>query len=202
MRDLTFTLAISALTLALTVSAAQAQVLGTGSNATGIRNLDVDGTVYDVEFLFGSSNLIYGTDPKVFDFPSVGDLPTAAAAASDAVRTALNDIGTFETVGPDGGTNLDFFDIGFGAEGLGATTLVSTGEFFILSDTWDKSDPATRSRISSDNYVYADFTVVVPEPGTALLLGLGLASLGAVTRSCGKKNDATDGLNTWSSFFL
>ena len=59
------------LTMGLLLGASTAQafeVIYVGNNATGIKNLEVDNVLYNVEFLFDSAENIYG-ESLIFDFP-------------------------------------------------------------------------------------------------------------------------------------
>jgi hypothetical protein len=78
-----------------------------GTNATAIRNLDVDGMLFDVDFVFGDAETVYGGRPPTFDFNSGAD----AIAAVDAATAALNGVPTVETVGQS--IESAFFNVGY-----------------------------------------------------------------------------------------
>ena len=183
MRTLTFTLAISALTLAMGAGTAQAEpmVISDGTNASGILGLEVKGTLYDVAFRFLDANILYGTDPN-FDFNE-----TDALIARNVINDALNTEGGIETVGFEGipaGQDIIF---NIGVAGFETTITTVQGKYFVSSG-WE--DDGVGVTTHTKNEVYADFSpAVVPEPGTALLLGL--AGLGMVARRRGQKSEAT-----------
>ena len=78
--------ALVALALLLGAGAAQSfTVQFTGENATGILNLEVGDTFYNITFRHEAAQDIYGTTP-VFDFTT----SLGAGAAMDAVNAALN----------------------------------------------------------------------------------------------------------------
>ena len=78
------------------VGAAQAQtVIFDGGNATGIQDLPVGSTLYDVLFLYDTASNIYGTVP-VFDFTT----SEGAEAAMEAANDALNSEPNVMSVGP------------------------------------------------------------------------------------------------------
>ena len=172
-------LAAGAITIGLLLgaSAAQAatvQIDGTETNATGILNLDVGGTLYNVEFLFNSSNTLYGS-PPIFDFPSLA----TAASARNAVVDALNTEPAVVTVGREGGANLDFFGIGFDVASASPITLFTRGA--VLLNDWGIPDPGIGGVDSSTPAMYASFTVV-PVPAAVWLFGSGLLGLVAIAR--------------------
>jgi len=73
-------------------------------------------------------------------------------------------------------TTNNFFLVGFDQSG-GDTQAVQS---FYAVDTWINSGTTGLNEDADANY--ASFSAI-PEPGTALLMGLGLAGLGAVGRS-------------------
>lgn len=99
----------SAVALVLLVGSGVAQVQSNGSNATGILNLAVGGTNYDVTFKYDTAENIYGAQPGTYDFTTLA----AAILAVDAVNAALNAAGGIETVGPQ--TSL-FYNVPFDFE--------------------------------------------------------------------------------------
>ena len=106
---LVIAVATTAVALVLLVGSGAAQVQRKGSNATGILNLEVDGTNYDVTFKYDTAVNIYGASPGVYDFTSLA----AAILAVDAINIALNAAGGIETVGPQ--TSL-FYNVPFDFE--------------------------------------------------------------------------------------
>ena len=108
---LTVILATFVVTMGLLLGASTAQaveVIYEGDNATGIENLEVDGVLYHVEFLYDSAENIYG-ESLTFDFPDAEKV----VAASSAVRAALNSVEAVTTVGPQG-DGANEYVIGFG----------------------------------------------------------------------------------------
>jgi len=89
-------------------SGAAFEVQFSGSNATGILDLDVDGTAYDVTFQVEIADDIYGAPPGTWLFDEF-----AAADAIDAVNAALNTEAAVTTVGSD---NSPDYNIGYDYE--------------------------------------------------------------------------------------
>jgi hypothetical protein len=139
-----------------------------GTNATAILDLDFGGNLYDVTFIEDTAFNVYG-DPLDPDFVSID----VVAAAVDSVNEELNLEPGVSTVGPSADNE---FDIAYGVMSFRS----AEGRFDDPSSTWlpgATGDPLTGVTIRT----WAKFTVV-PEPGTALLMGLGLAGLGAAGR--------------------
>jgi hypothetical protein len=137
-----------------------------GTNATAILDLDFGGNLYDVTFIEDTAFNVYG-DPLDPDFVSID----VVAAAVDRVNEELNLEPGVSTVGPSADNEFDIAYV------LGPDYISAEGRF---TEGWfpgDASDPLTGVTIRT----WAKFTVV-PEPGTALLMGLGLAGLGAAGR--------------------
>jgi len=131
-----------AVALLLGASAAQAATViqDPAGNATGILGLDVDGTLYDVEFLWGVGGSFWGS-PLDWTFLNQG----AAVAAVDAVAGILAAESTpVATVGPASDMSGFFYvpyDV-FGAsarivrgngDGAGAWTSDSAGDLVSYS---------------------------------------------------------------------
>lgn len=64
-----------------------ATVIISGNTATGIENLKMNRSLYNVEFVFDSADNVYG-NPRVFDFNNEND----ADSAVEAVIAALNGV--------------------------------------------------------------------------------------------------------------
>ena len=185
----TFAMALASIGILLGVTLGtgitQAQTVlvdGSGTNATGILNLEVDADLYNVEFLFD-----FGGD--LFTLPLLFPVELQALAATSAVANALNAESAVVTVGADGGINSDFYDIPFEFE-LNVGWSVRSAEYFpIAGGGQPLMNPGLVPDLTPSSY--AVFTPV-PEPGAgaALLMGLGLA-LGVVGRRQGKKSEAT-----------
>ena len=178
--------AVIALVFLLGVGAAQALTFETsdaGSNVTAIRNMMLGGTLYDITFVEDTAQGVYGP-PQFADF----DFVTAIGAeiASIAVNAALNfGAPASSFVGPDG-QGQQAYIIGFATENIVFDLVFFQESFF--NGTWGLLPRDTTSYL--DTRIYADFTVV-PELGTALLLGLGLGGLGVAGRKRREESKAT-----------
>lgn len=147
------TMAIAGTLLLFSVSSISAEtVIFSGNIASGIQDLNVNGTLYDVEFVYDSAYNVYGDSPN-FDFDNQSD----AIAATDAVRAALNKVPQVTEVGngPD-----DFlrsrFTIGYDEEDIIITSTVG------WSGTYDDGtwrDTGRQLEPPFDSQTYADFTV-------------------------------------------
>jgi hypothetical protein len=105
--------------LLLGTSAAQAATVifdpNDSTKATGIENLDIGDTFYNVAFTANSTGAfqVYGPFPGTFDF----DTSQTAADAADAVNNALN-INIAQTVGAEGSAGVPFYRIGFKSQSV------------------------------------------------------------------------------------
>lgn len=153
-----------------TVNAAPVVVLD-GFTATGIQNLQVGSTLYNVSFVETTPENLYGTFPNT-DFPF--NL-IESGVANYAVRDALNSsIAT--SVGPDSSNNDNEYMFAFFAEDDqrgNVTYLERLGFYTFGTADWDTS--LTTSGVTNIG-IYADFTVV-PIPAAVWLLGGGLIGL-------------------------
>jgi hypothetical protein len=140
-----------ALILVLGSGAAQAfEVQFEGSNATGILNLDINGTMYDVTFEFNSAASIYGLPPGAFDMAD----ELEAGDAVDAVNGALNTENQVQTVGPD---TSRAYDIGYDFE----NSIVWVRQATYGSATWTQLT-GVLFESKAEGRTYARFHVSVP----------------------------------------
>ena len=107
---------VVALALLLGASVVQAQtVVLEGTQAIGIDGLDVDGTIYDVDFSTKTNpNSVYGDFPGELDFIGL----SLANVARDAVDTAL-DGSAATTVAASGETGETVYVVGYGTQVFG-----------------------------------------------------------------------------------
>ena len=174
------------LTVCCFAAAAPAATLSvSGGQLLGAFGVDVDGQLYDVEFVDGSCAGIFSGCDDVSDFTFQSD-----AAASSAAQALLDQVfldtaeGAFDddpslTLGctlPDVCATM----VPFETNGS-IVTFVLALNVPAVSPFVDEImlDPTTRTTIGNDvnaisNFTYATWTLV-PEPGTALLLMAGLA---------------------------
>jgi len=173
-----------AMSLLLGSGAAQAatvQIDVSGTNATGILDLEVVlegvGTVlYNVSFVQDTGFNVYD-DPPPFDF--AGD--TDPLSARTAVLNALNDEPAVETVGPGGGvgSTSDLFLIGYDKSPIPERIVSVAGEY---SNTWGNGGIAILTEPSEVAF-FADFTpAVIPVPAAVWLFGSALGLLGWMRR--------------------
>jgi hypothetical protein len=183
--------------LVLVASGAQAATLTVvGGQLMGASDVLVDGSLYDVQFLDGTCIDLYNgcDDTSDFTFQTSASAFLASQALLDQVfldgPLGLFDVSPLLTNGcSDSGACVAATPYFSGGSGL---YLYERGAY----NWWAKGpdldhvlDPATRS--PSLNYASLDFTGTthvwavwspVPEPSTALLLGLGLAGMAGYRR--------------------
>ena len=110
-----------------------------GDTATAIRDLDLNGVTYDVEFLRQAAAGTY-SDPPKFDFSNATD----AEAAVQAVNDVLNAQGDAFDVGPSSDDVLKLYRIGFN----NVERQIGGKDFnfpVTITITWDGSAPDTSS---------------------------------------------------------
>lgn len=152
-----------------------------GTSATGIRDLDIAGTAYNVVFEFVQAD----TADTVACAPGVpcdiffGD-ELAAEAATDAVNAAMNSWTPFPTtVGSS--TNISYF---VPWDKSGGQVNVSSSQATIVAEmVWLRVGDADLD--GTDIIEYARFSVV-PVPAAVWLFGSALAILGWIRRRISK----------------
>jgi hypothetical protein len=179
-------------TLAFASSAQGATVILDGDNVISIENLLVtnqleETTPYNVDFVFGPSDQIYGVGS---DFnPDFGQ-EEDAVLARQAAMTALNDNNpTPSGAGPQG---TDQFFIGVEYDESAIPVVVSVGAEHFLPGQWDTcttdcidiANVGIATILASEDATYAVFTPVanVPLPAAVWLFGSALFGLGVIKR--------------------
>jgi hypothetical protein len=141
-----------------------------GSNATRIENLDIDGQLYDVDFIVSTAMDLYG-DFSSPTFPFVGT--SNIEEANEAILAALNGNPAVETAGPNAS---DTYSFGQDKELLLDQIVLLVQGTYISS--WQEG---AGSAVWDESTTYADFTIVpVPEPGTAAGSTAALCALGLI----------------------
>lgn len=192
-------LALAAALAALTATsglAATVQLNVVGGQLLGASNVDVNGTLYDVEFVDGTCIALFDGCEKTSNFAFTTSSQAQAAAESLSNSVFLNGpLGNFDS------NPLLTAGISFGGIGLVLTpyridstvTIVDVYAFAnggTLSGGRDISLPTISTRFldlsTLDNSVYARFSPTpvpaVPLPAAGFMLIAGLAGLGALSR--------------------
>jgi hypothetical protein len=149
---------VVALAVLLAAGAAQGQTVMCGSSpcvsgdtsATGILDLSVGGTLYDVTFVFTDAEEVYGPPPGVYDFTT----EAAAKEAVDAVNVALNSVPTILRV-----IEISAYRIGFAfVEFLMQPNVEVLDGFYREEETaWLLFPGGSATGVYTDETVYADF---------------------------------------------
>jgi len=129
--------------------------------ATGIRDLNVGGTLYDVDFKGPTEAVnIYGQTPAL-DFNDIN----SAAAAIDAANAELTAEGAFR-VGPGAAAEGSLtYRVGYEVVGSGLTQTLKVVEAATEgADPWIRVPDPDIVLYNADSRMYADFTVVGGEP--------------------------------------
>jgi len=163
-RKLTVFLAAVVVALALllgagAVQAAEVIIDDSGTNATGILALDVDGNFYDVAFMKTTPLYLYGFGPNaVFPFDSEEETITV----SIAIIAALNTVPEVVTVGPTDSDKIKYF-IGYGIK----PQTFGEDEYNVVGGEYDSDESilmwvegAPLSQRQGDEQVYATFTAI------------------------------------------
>ena len=130
-------------------------VIYSGNTATGIQNLMVDGSFYNVQFVYQSADSVYG-NPPVFTFDNQFEADTAV----EAVRAALNGVPTVTDVGP---SKMPSFLIGYSETLVGGTVrFTNSWQGMYIENSWINSDFDTDE--ADDIKSYAVFTPVSQPP--------------------------------------
>lgn len=176
LQTLTFTLGLFGAGL----STAAPVVTYSGGVATGIQDLVVGTTTYDVSFVFGSYNTVFASDAPTF----LGDLAGANAAA-DALKALLDPLPAVTIGSGTGCCGLLWVPYQATATHYEAT---QTGYGDAIGASWQRygnfSDSRTADRTSA-NWSFAVLTLnqnTVPEPGSLALVLMGLAVAAALKR--------------------
>jgi hypothetical protein len=138
-----------------------ATLIISGNTATGIENLEVNGSFYNVEFVFDSAINVYGS-PRVFDFKNETD----ADAAVEAVIAALNGESAVTGVGPQSSPS---FLIGYSERTIFGFPFTNSWQGRYIG-SWVNTEFDTDE--ADDNKTYADFTVASdppPPPGADVI---------------------------------
>jgi hypothetical protein len=136
------------------------------TQATGIENLDIGGTFYNVAFTANSTGAfkVYGPFPGTFDF----DTSQTAADAANAVNNALN-INGAQTVGAEGSEGVPVYRIGFKSQSVGTDVEIKMVIFWEAAkpdgdlDPWMKNVNPDVDLYTLGVRIWADFTPTTEE---------------------------------------
>ncbi len=161
-------------------------VIDGGGKLAGATEIEIGGSLYDVEFVDGTCAAVFGAcDPASFMFPNLVDALAASAALGSQVFGA-GDVFDEQTEKTSGCTNTIACFI---ATPYGVTTPAVSLAYFSNSvagdDTGDTGFLTSTDFAAANNYVWARWAASdpvvrdVPEPGPLGLVALGLVAAGA-----------------------
>jgi hypothetical protein len=170
-------LALTLLAFAPTSSSAFTVTLD-GNTATGVQDLFVPGLdTYNITFRRTTAAQLYGgPSSPVFQLTD-GEATFAMGFLNDALDSlGLPGDPITDTVGPSFADSANTYFVGVDVTGDGSISIQTRNSVNALDDFWDTQ--AQESVQYDEVRIYADFQpVVVPEPSTAILMGLGLVGL-------------------------
>ena len=179
----------AAIAFAIPSSAATLIIDGNGQ-LTGAQGVDVQGTLYDVAFVDGTCAAVFNGCDSVSDFQFQSTLAVTAGQSLLAQVFLDGNAGQFDT-NPA---------LTSGCENIGFCTVLTP--FFVqntaLDTSWTQNFssengdvsrqvqiPQTVTTTNSSGFVWARFSLAsspVPEPGTWLMMILGLGAIGGMMR--------------------
>jgi len=142
----------------ITGMAAAVEVIHQDGNASQILQLDVDGVLWNVTFVYGSADAAYPGD--VFEFETEADAIAVVGAVCDALNPfQFGETTQFPTVGPDAD---GVFYVAY--EGLGDDVSVVQGFLAITDPSVFRWLPDSRGGqvTAATVYTYAKFNLSVP----------------------------------------
>jgi hypothetical protein len=154
-----------------------------GNTVTAIQDLPINGVFYNVTFPLTDANRLYGPSPDfTFQFLDPGDASFAIERVILAIETTTTPSYVATSVGMSATFQSTSFFIGYADSATQPFSIDAKNAICSnASERWLNVSGVEFLGYDEERY-FADFEVV-PEPGTALLMGLGLAGLSAAGRS-------------------